>query len=315
MTFHELAEYILNQNDKPLTANEIWQLAVDQGLNEQLNSTGKTPWATLGARLYVISRDNPDTIFKTIGKRPKRFYLKGKKYLIDFNEYEEGKTEEETEISTTQPTQFYLEKNLHPFLSHFAFYNLNCHCKTLNHSKSDKKSFGEWVHPDMVGCVFPIDDWDNEVLELSSAVGNTSVKFISFELKKELNLSTLREKFFQTVSNSSWANESYLVAAEISKNEDFLAELGRLSSSFGVGVIELDVNEPNSSSIRFPAQTRENLDWETVNKLTVMNKDFKLFVKRVRIDLKSNEIRKEKYDRIFDEDQLEKLISGNNYRQ
>jgi hypothetical protein len=271
MTFHELAEYILKQVDKPLTANEIWQLAVDQGIDEKLNSTGKTPWATLGARLYVISRDNPNSAFKTIGKRPKRFYLKNKIYTVDFTQYEEGKTEEENEISTTHPTKTYLEKDLHPFLAHFAFYILNCHSKTINHSKSDKKSFGEWVHPDMVGCVFPIDEWDNEILELSSAVGNTSLKFISFEIKKEFNLSTLRESFFQTVSNSSWANESYIVAAKISKNQDFMLELARLSASFGVGVIELDINDPNSTSIIFPAKIRESLDWETLNKLTVMN--------------------------------------------
>lgn len=310
MTFHGLAEHILKQVDKPLTANEIWKLAVEQGLAEELNSTGKTPWATLGARLYVISRDNPESVFKTVGKRPKRFYLKNKTYTIDFSEYEEGKTEEEVDIATPQINKNYLEKDLHPFLAHFCFYNLNCYCKTINHSKSGKKSFGEWVHPDMVGCIFPIDEWDDEVLELSSVVGNTSIKFISFELKKELNLSTLRENFFQTVSNSSWANESYLVAAEISKNEDFLSELARLSSSFGVGVIEIDINDPDSSAIKFPAQKRENLDWETVNKLTVMNKDFKQFIKRVRSDLKINEIRKEKYDKIFDEDQLIKLINN-----
>lgn len=308
MTFHELAKHILNKVDKPLTANEIWKLAVEEGLDEKLNSSGKTPWATLGARLYIAARDSPDSIFKTIGRRPKRFYLRNKKYTIDFKEFEEGKTEEEEEISVSQQTKTYLEKDLHSFLTHFAFYNLNCHCKTINHSKSDKRSFGEWVHPDMVGCVFPIDDWDDEVLELSSSIGNTSVKFISFELKKELNLSTLREKFFQTVSNSSWANESYLVVAEISKNEDFLSELARLSASFGIGVIELDIQDPNSSMIRFPAQIRENLDWETINKLTVMNKDFKQFVKRVRVDLKSNEIRKEKYDKVLDEEKLEKLI-------
>lgn len=125
MTFHELAEQILREVDKPLTANEIWQLAVNQGLDEKLNSSGKTPWATLGSRLYVISRDNPDSVFKTIGKRPTRFYLKDKNYTIDFIEYEEGKTEEETEITTTEPTKRYLEKDLHPFLAHFAFYNLN----------------------------------------------------------------------------------------------------------------------------------------------------------------------------------------------
>jgi hypothetical protein len=302
---------VLLQVDKPLTANEIWKIAEVQGLDQKLNSTGKTPWATLAARLYVISRDNPDSIFKTIGSRPKRFYLKNKKYDVDFEEYEEGKTEEETEISPTPPSKVYSEIDLQPFLAHYAFYNMNCHCMTINHSRSNKKSFGEWVHPDMVGCVFPIDEWDTKVLELSSAIGNTSIKFISFELKKELDLSTLREKFFQTVSNSSWANESYIVAAEISKNEDFLSELSRLSSSFGVGVIELDIDDPNSSSIRFPAKIRENLDWETINKLTVMNKDFKKFVKRVRIDLMSNEIRKEKYDEIMEEHQLEYLIKDN----
>lgn len=110
------------------------------------------------------------------------------------------------------------------------------------------------------------------------------------------------------MSNSSWANESYLVASEISQNQDFLSELSRLSSSFGVGVIQLDIEDPNSSTVMFPAQTRENLDWETINKLTVMNKDFLQFVKRVRIDLKSNEIRKEKYDKILEEEKLERII-------
>lgn len=308
MTFHELAEEVLKHSDKPLTANEIWQLAVEKDLHLNLETSGKTPSATLAARLYVGARDMPDGSFKAIGERPKRFYLKDKSYDVDFIEYEQGKTEEEANVTNTTEKRLFREKDLHPFLAHYAFYSLNCHTKTINHSKSDKRSFGEWVHPDIVGCIFPIDEWDDEVLNLSSAVGNTSVKFLSFELKKELNLSTLREKFFQTVSNSSWANESYLVAADISQNQDFLSELGRLSSSFGIGVIELDIEDPNSSKVLFPAVTKESLDWDTINKLTVMNKDFKQFVKRVRIDLRSNEIRKEKYDKILEEKQLLSLI-------
>ena len=234
MTFLELAEEILTRIDKPLTANEIWKLAVDFKLDKKLGTIGKTPWATLGARLYVMSRDDPSSVFVAVGKRPKRFYLKSKKYNINFKEYEEGKTEEETKILRPSLSGDFLEKDLHPFLTHFAFYSLNCYCKTINHSTSDKKDYGKWAHPDMVGCIFPIDKWDNEVLELSSAIGNTSVRFLSFELKREINLSNLRESFFQTVSNSSWADESYLVAAEVSENEDFLSELARLSSSFGV---------------------------------------------------------------------------------
>lgn len=41
MTFHHLAEMILRQTDKPLTANEIWQQAVQGGLDLQLNSEGE----------------------------------------------------------------------------------------------------------------------------------------------------------------------------------------------------------------------------------------------------------------------------------
>ena len=311
MTYHDLAEIVLRDSETPLTANEIWELAVQKGLDAKLTGQGKTPWATLAARLYVIVRDQPGGRFATVGKRPKRFYLTNKKYDISFEDYEKGLIEDEVAIEPepkeTQRQKSYLEKDLHPFLAHFAHYNLRCYTKTLNHSTSSKKEFGEWVHPDMVGCVFPIGEWENEVLDLSKAIGNVSVKLFSFELKRELNLSTLRESFFQAVSNSSWANESYLAAAEISKNEDFRSELGRLSTSFGIGVIRLDVEDPNSSETLFPAKAKENLDWETINKLT-MNKDFREFLKRVKIDLTSNEIRSERYDKVLGEEALIKLI-------
>ncbi len=308
MTFHELAETVLRDSDMPLTANEIWAKATEKGLEQHLSTKGKTPWATLAARLYVIVKENPNFIIGSVGKRPQRFYLRDKQYA-NFDEYATGKTEEEV-TAVVQPRPYkkqYLEKDLHPFLSHFAFYRLSCYTKTINHSTSDKREYGEWVHPDIVGCVYPIDEWDQEVLQLSAAIGNTSVKFLSFELKRELNLSTLREKFFQAVSNSSWANESYLAAADISQNEDFLVELSRLSTSFGIGVIRLDIDDPNSSEIILPAKSKEYLDWETMNKLT-MNKDFRDFLKRVRIDLNSNEIRREKYDTVYNDDDLIKQI-------
>ncbi len=307
LTYHGLAERILTLVDKPLTPNEIWQEAVNRDLTDYLNSQGKTPWATLGSRLYVIVKENPKSNFGVVGKRPKRFYLKDKQYT-DFEQYQVGKLEDEF---IDKPVVLYHEKDLHQFLAYFARLHLNCYSKTINHSKSTKKEYGGWVHPDMVGCAFPIDEWDNEVLGLSSAIGNTSIKVYSFEIKKEINLSTLREKFFQTVSNSSWANESYLVAAEISNNEDFLVELSRLSTSFGIGVIKLDITDPDSSGIILPARYKDNLDWETINKLT-MNPDFKNFLKRIRIDLNSSEVRKEQYDKVLEVEQLTKIIAARN---
>ena len=126
------------------------------------------------------------------------------------------------------------------------------------------------------------------------------IKLYSFELKREINFANLRECFFQCVSNSSWANESFLVAAQISENEDFWDELSRLSTSFGIGVIKLNVEDPHSSEIMVPARFRENLDWETINKLT-MNSDFKEFIETVKIDLTSKKIHKKEYDVIVDE--------------
>jgi len=105
----------------------------------------------------------------------------------------------------------------------------------------------------------------------------------------------LKESFFQCVSNSSWANESYLVAARISDDEDFMNELSRLSASFGIGVIELDLEDPHSSDVIIPAKYKKDLDFETMNKLA-MNNDFKDFIETVKIDLTSKKIHKKEYD-------------------
>lgn len=134
-------------------------------------------------------------------------------------------------------------------------------------------------------------------------IASTSIKLFSFELKRELNFSNLRESFFQAVSNSSWANEGYLVAAEIDATDDFLDELKRLSTSFGIGVIKLDRTDPDSSELVFPARSKEALDWDTINKLTI-NPDFEAFLKRITNDIKSKEIRKEKYDKVLDKEEL-----------
>lgn len=304
MTFLELAEKVLRENQKPLKSGDIWNEAVKMGYDKNVNSAGKTPWATLAALLYVNVRDNPKSQIGVTGKRPKRFYLKSfqnLEELLEVSEKEEIKEIEHEEKELRKPS--YLEKELHALLAYYAFYYLRCYTKTINHSLSTKKEYGEWVHPDMVGCYFPIEDWSEEVNQLSNTIGNPSIKIYSFELKRKVTLSNLREVFFQTVSNSSWANESYLVAAEMSNDDELMVEIKRLSTSFGIGVIKLDTNDPDNSEIVFPSRISETLDWETINKLT-MNKDFVKFLRRINNDLKSQEIRKEWYDKIVNKDVL-----------
>ena len=302
--FLQLAQKVIEEAKRPLSANEIWEIAQAKEYNKELGTKGKTPWATLGALLYVDVRDNSSSVFVTTGTRPKRFVLRA---LVDSLGLKTLDTAQPPPITLKKPE--YLEKDLHPFVVYYGFYYLKAYLKTIRHSKSGKKEFGEWVHPDIVGCYFPFSDWKDEVVEVSSLMGNTAVRLFSFELKRELSISNIREAFFQAVSNSSWGNEGYLVAAEIDNDEDFRNELERLSTSFGIGVIKVDIEDPDSTSVILPTRSKDTVDWETINKLAGINPDFREFLKRVKIDISSREIRREMYDRVFDKDELVKSLS------
>ena len=41
-----------------------------------MNTSGKTPWDSVGAQLYVQVRDEQNSKFLKVGKRPARFFLK-----------------------------------------------------------------------------------------------------------------------------------------------------------------------------------------------------------------------------------------------
>ncbi len=304
LTFLQLAEKVLQEQQRPLTATEIWHAAVSKNYQSAVNTGGKTPWATLGALIYVDVRDNPSTKFVPLGARPKRFILKSQKNLLggvipDTNNIDSLKT----------PKVEFLEKDLHPLMVYFGFYYLKAYLKTIDHNKSGKKGFGEWVHPDIVGCYFPYKDWAGEVVEISTLMANSAVKLFSFELKRELSFQNIRESFFQAVSNSSWANEGYLVAPNIDSDDEFRSELKRLSTAFGIGVIQLSIEDPDSCDIVLPANSKISIDWDTVNKLSGINPDFRNFLTRIRNDIKNQEIRKEMYDAVLGKEELLKLFA------
>ena len=53
ISFIELAKRVLEKVGKPMNAGEIWQYAEQTGIAPLLQSTGKTPEASLGSRLYT----------------------------------------------------------------------------------------------------------------------------------------------------------------------------------------------------------------------------------------------------------------------
>ncbi len=305
LTFVALAEKVLRDEKRPLSPGEIWQLAVAKGYDKKLSSHGKTPKQTLYTVVYVDSKRNPTTIFYKAAESPARYFLKDLQASVGAANIQAAV--QKPDVSAPEPYD-YKESDLHPLLAYFAHFRFDAFTKTIRHQNSKKSEFGEWVHPDMIGVYFPFNDWCPAVLEATAATGNRGVKLYSFELKKKLSFSNLREAFFQAVSNSSWANEAYLAAADLSDDPEFTSELSRLSTSFGIGIIRLELEAPENSEVTFPAKERTQVDWNTVNKLATMNKDVKQLLVRFKNDLNNKEVTKEQYDTILSAEELPKLI-------
>ena len=298
-SFLDLAEDVLKSAPVPLTYQQCWAQAQANGLTGKVKTKGKTPWQTMGARLYVDVRDNPASRFIKVGRRPTRFFLKGRQ--SELSEALLKKIEVE-EAKKPAPKTSYLERDLHPVLTYYVYANptfsrgRSIFTKTIFHESSRRKGFNEWLHPDLVGVYLPLGDWTQDVIKFNQLIDNNSIRLFSFELKKSLTKSNYRESFFQAVSNSSWAHEGYLVAAEITQDDDLLAELERLSASFGIGVVHLQLGDFNSSTVLFPARSREGLDWEAINKLCEQNRDFAKFIQDVKIDFESERVHRSEYD-------------------
>lgn len=117
----------------------------------------------------------------------------------------------------------------------------------------------------------------------------------SFEVKLLINRSNIRESYFQSVSNSSWSNFGYLVAAEI-EGPDTLKELRMLSAAHGIGLIKLNTENPLESEVLIPARERNEIDWDTANRLAIENKDFLDYVKLLKQFYQTGEARLNDWD-------------------
>ena len=193
----------------------------------------------------------------------------------------------------------YSEYELYPKLIQYLHQELDLYCLRIDEKTSTNingKGANKWLHPDIVAMKALDQDWDSSVKDCMKQSSSQNVKLFSFEVKKELNTSNLRESFFQTVSNSSWANEGYLVATSISTNE-VEEELRMLSALHGIGVILLNPENPTESEILLPARRRPEVDWQSINRILNENSDFKNFIELVSIYYQTGRIRTQDWNR------------------
>lgn len=179
----------------------------------------------------------------------------------------------------TQKTSELTEQDLYPKLIEFISTNLEIYGMRIDEkTSSNKKGKGgnQWLHPDVVALETVDQGWDTLIRNCVRLSGGQSARLWSFEVKKELTGSNARMAFFQAVSNSSWANEGYLVACSIHHSVE--EELKMLSGLHGIGVILLDPHNPDNSTIWLQADRRERVDWQTANRIASTNRDYKRYI-------------------------------------
>lgn len=310
-TFWDIIERTIEKVATPLSAKEIWDKANELGTIGDYTTTGKTPWATIAAYCYTDINNNGDTsmIIQT-SERPAQFFLRKLADKIDIQKIQKQK---DTEVAKKEKveTKKFNERDLHSVLVAYAYgdSHFKANLKTIYHENSSKATKGqnEWLHPDLVGVYFPFRDYKSETLEIQNHLSITSIKLFSFELKISLNFGNLRQSFFQAVSNSSWANEGYLVALNIDDDPTFKDEVRRLNNAFGIGIIKLNPENVFESEILFPSSINQEIDWDTVNRLANENSDFSDFLKLITEDCKLGKV-KSQYDKVLKLEELTKHI-------
>lgn len=313
----EIAKKILEKEQRPLNPNQMYKIAENLGLAEELNFKGKTPWATFGARIYEDLKNNSDTIFEKVQEKPILIMLKDQHFNISAKIQVSKNSKTSNNDSRTIK---FKERDLHPILAYFINLNPNFNAlpKTIYHEISQKNSKGldKWLYPDMVGVSFEKFNSD-ETYKFLEKFQNIPVKFYSFEIKKEINVSNFREYYFQAVSNSSWANEGYLVALDIDESDEELTMLmTKTALSFGIGILSLDSENIDQSKIIAPAKFKELLDFSLIDELSQKNKNFQNFIKTVNeYDIK-NEIRyKGEFDKILNSEEIKQYMLEKNIKR
>lgn len=248
--------------------------------------------AEIGSRRPSLQKQHPE--LKTTEGRPRKYYYTEKSDVAEVAAAEDAAASN----TVDDHGKALNEHALYPLLSQYLQGEFGVYSKRINEKLSSNKrgpNGNRWLYPDVVGMEDLGADWHQEVRDCVNQYSDKRTRLWSFEAKLLINRSNARECFFQTVSNSSWANFGYLVAAEI-EGQDTLKELRMLFAAHGIGLIQLDVANPAESQVLIPARERDEIDWDMANRLATENRDFLEYVKLVKQFYQTGEARPADWD-------------------
>lgn len=281
---NELIYKVLAKAKNPLTAGEIAEILGTDYPHLKENEDNRI-YKIKGLIGTIFSATVGETRILRTGDRPAKLYLN------EWNRFTEDATQSNKNSSFDEHDMY---DPLINFLKNDGMY-----CMTTDKKGSGNITQGsKWLHPDIVGIkdVFA-DVKNNETIELISASQTNRFNLYSFEVKNEITVLKARETFYQAMGNSSWANYSYIICANIENNRA-RSELKTLCESFGIGLLGINfykdgngtllINEDDFEEIVSPK--RKEIDITLLDKLADKNPSFKNYLKKVVKCYKDNKI-------------------------
>lgn len=248
--------------------------------------------AEISSQRPRLQKKHPE--LKTTEGRPRKYYYSEKSDSAEVAAAESAVVVPTADMNDTKLG----EHAMYPLLSLYMWEEFGVYSKRIDEKRSSNKrgpNGNRWLYPDLVGMEDLGADWHQEVRDCVNQYSDKRTKLWSFEVKLLINRSNVRECFFQSVSNSSWSNFGYLVAAEI-EGQDTLKELRMLFAAHGIGLIKLDADNPAESQVLIPARERDEIDWDMANRLATENRDFLDYVKLVKQFYQTGEARLADWD-------------------
>lgn len=263
--------------------------------------------AEIGVQKDRIIRNNQG-VFCQDKPRPRVYWFDPNSAVISLNPVRTNNDDidddiesdvEDGRINSQPENQIYSEHDLYPLLIQYLKSELKLYSMRIDEkrSKNNKgKNGNQWLHPDIIAMQPIAKDWHSLIKTCVTHGGGESLRLWAFEVKKQITRSSVRENFFQAVSNSSWANEGYLVCTGIEGNGT-IDELRMLSALHGIGVLILNTENPAESEIMIPAKPKADIDWQSVNRLVEENDDMKDFIDLVANYYQTGRLRSKDWNR------------------
>lgn len=283
-----VADYLKANKDKKFKARTLAEWITHSPEHVEMCRAKRIGFATdkelenqfvneISSQRPALQRDYPQ--IRVSDGRPREYYWTEK------TDEEEVAEAEATGLPGTEESdsQKFKEHDLYPLLTTYLWSVEGIASMRINEKAASKQrgpGGNRWLFPDLVGIRDLTTTWNDQIKHVAPYYAASQTDLWSFEVKLLLNRSNVRESFFQTLSNSSWANFAYLVAAEI-VGDGALEELQMLCARHGVGFMVLDTADPTESQILIPARQRLEVDWLSCDRLLKESADFSVFIKRV----------------------------------